>query len=258
MKFVSFMPKKLCTVIPIRGNINDALDWRVGECLKKVKKSRTSVLAAVINSRGGSPAFSHHIFSKIKHFADSNGIKLQTFAEDVAASGGYYILTAGDEVFAQESSIVGSIGVISGKMDQTRALQNNKVDVKNFATQPGLINQTMSPLYKMTEEEIANYEKVLAATHDNFIGHIESTRKSKFVQETVSSLELRRENLYTGDIWMGQKAKELGLVDSIGSYHNVLNERYPDHDISEIKNPRSWVQTQTGISSVVDIISPSN
>ena len=254
MKFVSFFPKKLCTVIPIRGGIDHKLDWKVGECLKKVKKSRTSVLAAVVNSRGGSPAFSHHIYMKIKNFADSNGIKLLTFAEDVAASGGYYILTAGHEVFAQEASLVGSIGVISAKLDLTKAAQMNKIDVKQFASSPGLIQETMSPFHVQTPEERANYEKILSETHDNFINHIESTRTSKFLGESMSTLELRRENLYTGDVWTGLRAKEIGLVDHIGSYHKILAERYPDHEVAEIRNPTSWMKKLVGINSVVDII----
>jgi len=175
-------------------------------------------------------------------------MKLLTFAEDVAASGGYYVLTAGDEVYAHDMSIVGSIGVITMKLDITKWLKTRKIDVRHFQTDPTMLGSISDPSNSLTAAQEETLKKILGSSHEAFLGHVEMAR----AKHLKGTLEERKANLYQGNVWTGLEAQKLGLVDKIGNYQQVLPLLYPDNDICEIKKPSGIMQSLTGIKTYAD------
>src|SRR5882757_9937991 len=157
---------------------------------------RLKAVALQINSPGGAPTQSGLVAERIRQLADDKGVPVLAFTEDVAASGGYWLACAADEIFAHRTSMVGSIGVISGGFGFTGLLERFGV------------------------------ERRLHTAGAN------KSRLDPFSPE-------KPEDLFTGDVWLGQKALDLGLIDGLGSLRQIIGERYPDAEISvaEPKKP---------------------
>jgi signal peptide peptidase SppA len=218
---------RLTGVIGAAGKFKQGMDLAgQKEILKKAfsfKKIKN--VAISINSPGGSPVQSHLIYSYIRQLADKNKIKVLIFAEDVAASGGYLISCAGDEIYANSSSIIGSIGVISASFGFKDLIK--KIGIERRVYTAGKNKSTLDPFVEEKEEDIKRLKSIQLELHADFIKVVETSRGSKLK-------DTEKNNIFTGEFWTGASALKLGLIDGIGNADQILKEKFGDKVI--IKN----------------------
>ena len=196
--------------------------------LKKIKS-----VAISINSPGGSPVQSHLIYSYIRSLAKKKKIKVLVFAEDVAASGGYLIACAGDEIYANSSSIIGSIGVIYASFGFQDMIK--KIGIQRRVYTAGKNKSTLDPFVEEKEEDIKRLKNIQLDLHKDFINVVEKSRGSKL--NTKNGIEL-----FTGEFWSGSKAKSLGLIDGLGNADEVLKQKFgEDVVIKKFEKQKSWI-----------------
>ena len=222
------------------------------EIIKKAFSIKKSLAVAItINSPGGSPVQSHLIYKFIRDQAKENNKKVIVFAEDVAASGGYLIACAGDEIYANQSSIIGSIGVIFSSFGFKELIK--KIGVERRVYTAGKNKSTLDPFMEEKPEDIERLKKIQLEIHQDFIEVVEQSRKNKLNKN--SGVEL-----FSGEFWSGKKAKELGLVDGIGNINQVLREKYgKDVVIKKFEKPKSWISkkfssSEDNIEKIVSIL----
>ncbi|MEX6633126.1 S49 family peptidase [Hyphococcus lacteus] len=215
--------KPLVSVIELEGVIGEAGAGRKGLTLKRLEKSleaafKPSSLKAValaINSPGGSPVQSRLILSAIRRMATEKEVPVLAFIEDVGASGGYILALAGDEIYADDSSIVGSIGVISGGFGFHEALK--RVGVERRVYTAGENKSMLDPFKPEDPADIARLEGILLALHEQFIDLVKGRRGDKLRGDA---------DLFTGAVWTGPQAAENGLIDGTAQLGEFLRTRF--------------------------------
>jgi serine protease SohB len=175
-------------------------------------------VALVINSPGGSAAQSHLIFRRIRELAKKTSVPVIAFIEDVAASGGYMIACAADEIIADENSIVGSVGVVGGSFGFHRLL--DKIGVERRLYTSGERKAMLDPFLPEKPEDVARLKTIQREIHESFIALVKERRGA-----TLNGSEA---DLFSGEYWTGRKGQELGLVDKVGDLRTVLSSRYGD------------------------------
>jgi serine protease SohB len=178
--------------------------------------SKACAVALAINSPGGSAAQSHLIHRRIRQLADEKQIPVIAFIEDVGASGGYMIACAADEIVCDGSSIVGSIGVVGGSFGLHKLME--KIGVERRLYTSGDRKAMLDPFLEENPEDVKRLKSIQEEIHRSFIELVKSRRAGK--------LNGPEKDLFSGEYWTGNKAKEFGLVDSIGDLRGVLRERY--------------------------------
>ena len=248
----SFFKKK--TVVPhvrLTGIIGSAGRFKQGmdldgqkDILKKAfSLKKISHVAISINSPGGSPVQSHLIYSYIRELADKKKIKVLIFAEDVAASGGYLISCAGDEIYANSSSIIGSIGVISASFGFKDLIK--KIGVERRVYTAGKNKSTLDPFVEEKEEDVKRLKNIQLELHDDFIKVVETSRGSKLKDP-------EKNNIFTGEFWTGKTALKLGLIDGIGNADQVLKQKFGDKVvIKKFEKQKSFIAKKLS-SSIQD------
>tara|TARA_B110000438_G_scaffold258710_1_gene267570 strand:- start:1010 stop:1831 length:822 start_codon:yes stop_codon:yes gene_type:complete len=245
---------RLSGVIGAVGKFKQGLDF-VGqqEIIKKafsIKKSEA--IAISINSPGGSPVQSHLIYSYIRNQAKKNNKKVLVFAEDVAASGGYLIACAGDEIYANSSSIIGSIGVIYSAFGLQELIK--KAGIQRRIYTAGKNKSTLDPFVEEKQEDIDRLKKIQLELHSDFIKVVEESRSNKLKKDG-------NPDLFTGEFWSGSTAKKLGLIDEIGNAEEILRHKFgEDVVIKKFEKQKSWLgkklsgTSQGQIESLLNII----
>ena len=247
--FSFFKKKKIVPYIRLNGVIGNVGKFKQGidfngqeEIIKKafsIKKAE--VVAISINSPGGSPVQSHLIYRYIRELAKKNKKKVIVFAEDVAASGGYLIACAGDEIYANSSSIIGSIGVIYSSFGFKDLIK--KIGVQRRIYTAGKNKSTLDPFVDEKQEDIDRLKKIQLELHQDFIEVVEESRGNKLKKEGDTEL-------FTGEFWSGRKAKELGLVDDLGNADQVLKKKFGDDVvIKKFEKSKSWLSQKLSSSS---------
>ena len=176
--------------------------------------SKLPSVAILINSPGGSPVQSSLIFKRIRQLAEEKNKKVYVFCEDVAASGGYYLAIAGDEIYADPSSIIGSIGVISQGFGFDKAIEKLGIDRRVYTS--GLSKSTLDPFMPERAEDIERLQAIQRDVHDVFIGVVKERRLGK--------LKALDSELFSGAFWSGPKAQELGLIDGISDLRSKMQQ----------------------------------
>ena len=236
-----FKKKKIVPHIKLSGVIGNVGKFRQGidfssqeEIIKKafsIKKA--SAVAVTVNSPGGSPVQSHLIYKFIREQAKKNKKKVIVFAEDVAASGGYLIACSGDEIYANSSSIIGSIGVIYSSFGFKDLIQ--KIGVQRRVYTAGKNKSTLDPFLDEKQEDIDRLKNIQLELHKDFINVVEESRGTKLKKETGVEL-------FSGEFWSGRKAKDLGLVDGIGNADQILKEKFgEDVTIKKFEKKKGWL-----------------
>ncbi len=197
-----------------RGSLNDR---SLASVLEKAFKSKPDAVALEINSPGGSPAQSSLIGARIRRLADEHDVPVLAFVEDVAASGGYWIATAADEIWADQSSILGSIGVISAGFGASVFLQRQGIERRVHTA--GRSKSMMDPFTPEKEEDVARLNRLLGQLHETFIAQVKERRGEKLADNP---------ELFTGEIWIGSEAVDQGLADGVGHLVPVLKKRFGD------------------------------
>lgn len=172
-------------------------------------------IAISINSPGGSPVQSRLIYRRIRDLAAEKNKTVLVFVEDVAASGGYMIALAGDEIIADPSSIVGSIGVVSASFGFQDLIK--KIGVERRVYTAGQNKVTLDPFRPEKKEDVERLKAIQLEVHETFINLVKERRGAKLADHP---------DLFTGLFWTGLRGKELGLVDAIGDMRSYLRERY--------------------------------
>ena len=248
--FSFFKKKKIIPHIRLTGVIGSAGRFKQGidfsgqqEIIKKAfsfKKSKN--IAISINSPGGSPVQSHLIHDYIRQLANKNEKKVIVFAEDVAASGGYLIACAGDEIYANSSSIVGSIGVISASFGFQDAIK--KIGVERRVYTAGKNKSTLDPFKEEKEEDIERIKKLQLELHSDFIEVVKKSRGLKLKDP-------EKNNTFTGEFWSGTASMKLGLIDGLGNAEQILREKFgEDIVIKKLEKQKSFIAKK--LSSSID------
>ena len=177
---------------------------------------RAKAVALIINSPGGSPVQSSLIGQRIRDLASRADIPVLAFCFFFAASGGYWLAAAADEIIANPSSVIGSIGVISAGFGFDKVIA--KLGVERRVYTAGDAKMMLDPFQPEREEEVARLKALQADIHQQFISHVIARRGSR--------LNGAQDELFSGAFWTGQRALELGLVDALGECRQVILERF--------------------------------
>ncbi|WP_322990025.1 S49 family peptidase [Hoeflea sp.] len=228
----SFLParyRKDVTVIPVvrlhgaimaggsqfRSNLNIA---QAAPLLARAfADKKAPAVAIMVNSPGGSPVQSRLIYKRIRDLAAEKNKKVLVFVEDVAASGGYMIACAGDEIIADPSSVVGSIGVISAGFGFTGLI--DKIGVERRVYTAGENKSLLDPFQPENPDDIAYLKELQLDIHKVFIDLVKDSRGSRLKDDP---------DLFTGRFWTAIRGIELGLVDGLGDLRSTLRDRYGD------------------------------
>jgi signal peptide peptidase SppA len=246
--FSFFKKKKIVAHIKLNGVIGNVGRFKQGldfsgqeEIIEKAfSLKKAKAVAITINSPGGSPVQSHLIYSFIREQAKKNKLKVFVFAEDVAASGGYLIACAGDEIYANSSSIIGSIGVIYSSFGFTELIK--KIGVERRVHTAGKNKSSLDPFQDEKKEDIERLKNIQLDLHKDFIDVVEESRGSKLKKDQIE--------LFSGEFWSGNKAKELGLVDGIGNANQILKEKFgEDVVIKKFEKSKGWLSKKLSSST---------
>ena len=232
-KIVPFI--RLSGVIGNVGKFKQGIDFASQEAIIKKAFSFKKALAVAIsiNSPGGSPVQSHLIYEFIRTQAKKNKKKVIVFAEDVAASGGYLIACAGDEIYANSSSIVGSIGVIYSSFGFTDLI--SKIGIQRRVYTAGKNKSSLDPFVEEKKEDIDRLKNIQLDLHKDFINVVEESRKTKLNKN--EGVEL-----FSGEFWSGKRSYELGLIDGIGNADKILREKFgEDVIIKKFEKQKGWL-----------------
>jgi len=180
---------------------------------KLFSDKKSPAVALIINSPGGSPTQSSLIAKKIIDLSKEKKKSVLAFVEDVAASGGYWLACAADEIYIDQNSILGSIGVISPGFGFVDLLK--KVGVERRVYTSGKSKSFLDPFKEEKKEDIKRLTNIQEQIHDNFITYVKSRRSSKLKEDKL-------DDIFSGLFWVGNKAIDLGLADGIGSINQVL------------------------------------
>jgi len=186
---------------------------------KAFSHKEAPAVALVVNSPGGSPVQSNLIYKRIRALAEENDKKVIVAVEDVAASGGYMIALAGDEIIADPSSIVGSIGVVSAGFGFTGLIEKLGIDRRVYTA--GKNKMILDPFQPEKKSDIDYLKTIQLEVHETFVDLVKSRRG-----DVISADE---EEVFSGRFWTGETGQSLGLVDRIGDLRSIVKERYGEN-----------------------------
>ena len=181
---------------------------------KAFELGRLKAVALVINSPGGSPSQSSLLASRIIRLSKEKKIPVYAFCEDVAASGGFWLACSAEEIYADENTIVGSIGVISAGFGFHELIARQGIERRVYTS--GEEKSMLDPFKPEKEEEIERLRLIQKAIHLNFKDFVSSRRGKK----------IEGKDIFNGEIWESNRAKDLGLIDGIGHMEPILKKKY--------------------------------
>jgi signal peptide peptidase SppA len=232
-----FLPARLrrgvatVPVVRLSGTIGAVTPLRPGMSLAGVARTlerafatrNAKAVALVINSPGGSPVQTRQIYLRIRQLAAEKNLPVMVFVEDVAASCGYMLACAGDEIFCDPSSILGSIGVVGGSFGFQELIK--KIGVERRLYTAGAHKAMLDPFKPEDPDDVARVKALQGQIHAIFIALVKQSRGSR--------LKGADEVLFTGEYWAGETSVSLGLADAIGDLRSTLRARYGD----KVKTP---------------------
>ena len=223
-------------VTPLRPGLS--LSTSAAAIDKAFAMSGAKAVAIQINSPGGSAVQSTLIYKRIRALAAEKNLKVYVFAEDVAASGGYMLALAGDEIYADPSSIVGSIGVITATFGLNEMIA--KIGVQRRVYTAGESKDTLDPFLPEKPEDVARIKALQRDVHQTFIDLVKTRRGAKLDQAGI--------DLFTGEFWSGKRALELGLIDGLSDLRTKMREIYGDEVRLKLVAPStSWFRRRRSV-----------
>ena len=214
-------------VTPLRPGLTLA---GVAKMLERAFSMRNAkAVALVINSPGGSPVQSRQIYLRIRQLAVEKKLPVLVFVEDVAASGGYMIACAGDEIFCDPSSILGSIGVVGGSFGLQELIK--KVGIERRLYTAGDHKAMLDPFLPEDPDDVARLKKIQREIHALFIALVKESRGLR--------LKGADDTLFSGEYWAGDSAIGLGLADAVGDLRATLRARFGDKVVTPVVAPAS-------------------
>src|SRR6516165_6464523 len=212
-------------VTPLRPGMTLAGLARILERAFSVRNAKA--VALLINSPGGSPVQSRQIYLRIRQLAIEKRLPVLVFVEDVAASGGYMIACAGDEIFCDPSSILGSIGVVGGSFGLQELIK--KIGVERRLYTAGEHKAMLDPFLPEDRDDVARLKAIQREIHTIFIALVKQSRGAR--------LKGADDVLFTGEYWAGTTSVSLGLADAVGDLRSTLRARYGDKVLTPVVAP---------------------
>lgn len=231
---------------PFRPSLN--LAGLAGSIEAAFKSPGLKAVALSINSPGGSPAQSALLHDRIRALADEKAVPVYAFVEDVGASGGYWLACAADEIWANESSIVGSIGVITATFGFQEAIRRLGVERRLFTS--GERKSLLDPFLPERAEDVERLRNLQRELHDTFKAHVRRRRGARLRGEEAE--------LFSGEFWTGRKAVELGLVDGVGELRQTMRAKLGEKTRFRVIQPgRGWLQRRLGLGAALPAADPA-
>jgi signal peptide peptidase SppA len=199
----------------------------LARALDRAFATKPKAVALVINSPGGSAVQSHLIYRRIRQLSQEKSVPVIAFVEDVAASGGYMIACAADEIVCDPSSIVGSIGVVGASFGASEALK--KLGIERRVHTAGEKKVMLDPFLPEKPEDVVWLRGLQDQLHEMFRAWVVARRGDRLASDV---------ELFNGEVWTGARAAEMGLVDGLGTARGVLTERFPDAELVPIEGRR--------------------
>lgn len=252
-----FKSNPVIPVIRLSGVIGGGTPLRQGLTLANVAvvldrafDMADEAVAIEVNSPGGSPVQSRLIFQRIRDLAKEKNVRVYMFAEDVAASGGYMLLCAGDEIYADTSSIVGSIGVIAAGFGFVDLI--DKIGVERRVYTAGEQKLMLDAFKPENPDDVTRLKAIQATVHEDFIALVRDRRGK--------AIEQAGDQLFTGAFWAGRKAVELGLIDGLSDIRTKMREVYgEDVKLKLIAAERGLFRRRIpGIATKLPVFEPKN
>lgn len=239
-------------VVRLTGAIGAVTPFRPGLTLSGVARllerafttRSASAVALVINSPGGSAVQSRQIFLRIRQLAAEKQLPVLVFVEDVAASGGYMIACAGDEIFCDPSSIIGSIGVVGATFGFQDLMR--RIGVERRVYTAGERKVTLDPFLPENPDDVARLKAIQREIHAVFIALVKERRGTR--------LKGDEEHLFSGEFWAGERAVALGLADAIGDLRGVLRARFGDKVMTPVIAPPGGLLGRLGRRSGAGVV----
>lgn len=226
---------------PIASEELASADNIVGALREAFEEPEAAAVILRINSPGGSPVQAGYVYDEIRRLRDEYpDKKVYAVISDIGASGAYYIAAAADEIYANRASLVGSIGVVAGGFGFTGAMEKLGIDRRLYTA--GENKAFLDPFSPEDEEDVAFWQQVLETTHRQFIEKVREGRGDRLVED---------DRLFSGLVWTGEQALELGLVDGLGSSSHVARQIVGQEelvDYSRRKSPFQDLVDQLGVS----------
>ncbi|MFN3645298.1 MAG: S49 family peptidase [Gemmobacter sp.] len=253
MRFIPFIPRppvvsvvRLAGAIGAAGRFGGGLnDAALAPVLERAfKAGRPKAVALVINSPGGSPVQSSLIAARIRRLAEERKLPVHAFVEDAAASGGYWLACAADDIWADDSSILGSIGVISAGFGFPELLARQGIERRVHTA--GRSKSTMDPFRPESPEDVARLKGILEPIHAAFIAHVQARRGDRLAKDAP--------DLFEGAFWAGRAAVALGLADGIAHPVPKLKEIYGDKVRLVVHGPRRGLMARFGLRAGAEAI----
>ena len=216
----------------------------LGETIKDAFEiKRAPAVALIINSPGGSPVQSSLIAKRIRQLAEQKKKPVIAFVEDIAASGGYWLALAADEILADRSSIIGSIGVVSAGFGFSEAIQKLGIERRMYTA--GSRKAMLDPFRPESEDDVTLLKEIQGEIYAAFREEVRSRRGDK--------LDGSDDDLFSGRVWTGQTATELGLIDGLGNLHDEAQKRFGARvQIRLVNRPKSWLQRRFNLQKVLE------
>ena len=253
MSFLSFFRKsKNVSTIALSGIIAPNMGRRKGLNLYELDKvieqafsvKNVKAVALQINSPGGSPVQSEMISKRLRDLSEDKNIPVLAFVEDIAASGGYWLACAADEIFASKASIIGSIGVVSSGFGFDKAIKKIGIDRRLYTS--GENKAILDPFLPENKDDIKRLKDIQKELHNQFISFVKSRRGSKIGNNN--------KDVFTGAFWSGEKSLELGLIDGYGEMKSVLKQRFGENvKIKEFAPKKKLFGFSNLFSGAIDI-----
>ena len=245
----------LSGVIGKDGKLSSGLN--IENCFPLIEKAflakNIKAVAISINSPGGSPVQSELIYNAIREFSIEKKIPVYTFARDVAASGGYWLLLSGDEIYAHNSSIIGSIGVIFSGFGFVDVIK--KIGVERRVYTEGKNKAILDPFMPEEKENIEILKNAQSDIFENFKNLVKSRREGKLNQDD----NFLDDKIFTGAFWSGTKSVELGLVDSISDVRSKMKEKFgSDVKIEEVVVKKGFIKSLLSESLEINAAKSAN
>ena len=222
-------------------NLNDAGTSDLIE--RAFTRGKPKAVAFLVNSPGGSPVQSSLIAARIRRLAEEKKIPVYAFVEDVAASGGYWLASAADEIFVDVSSIVGSIGVISASFGFNQFMEKQGIERRVHTA--GKDKSMMDPFRPERAEDVKRLKALQQQIHNSFIAQIKSRRGERLAEN---------KDLFTGEIWVGENAVSVGLADGIGHVVPKMKEVFGDKAVFAVHGPKRSLIQRFGVQVASDAI----
>jgi len=206
-------------------------------------RGKPQAVALQLNSPGGSPVQSSLIGARIRRLSEEKRIPVLAFVEDVAASGGYWLAVQADEIWIDPASVVGSIGVIAASFGAQDFIARHGIERRVHTA--GRSKSMLDPFRPEKPEDVARLHRLLGQIHTTFIAQVQARRGARLASDA---------DLFTGEVWVGQEAVDLGLADGIGHLVPTLKDRYGKDVKFMVYGPKRSLLQRFGMALADDVI----